>query len=192
MRECNSRLFRQKLELLDYNFKIIYRPGAQNHVADALSRIEPLTINEMLDFNKETQIFVATRAQTKANETPRNLKYTIEERDGVILNKRNYDLIFHLISEENYYLKTKLMDKFGLTVFSKEWKLFNKVHYYRLISNQFANCQNEEAIEDCIQNFFEFSKENRVENIAINLDFDNVRIICILDADLKIFSKWKK
>lgn len=44
MKECNSRLFRQKIELLDYNFKIIYRPGAQNHVADALSRIEPLTL----------------------------------------------------------------------------------------------------------------------------------------------------
>lgn len=29
-RDCGSRLFRQKLELLDYNFKILYRPGAQN------------------------------------------------------------------------------------------------------------------------------------------------------------------
>lgn len=53
MKDCGSRLFRQKLELMDYNFKILYRPGAQNHVADALSRIEPLTINEMLEVNRK-------------------------------------------------------------------------------------------------------------------------------------------
>lgn len=42
------RLFRQRLELSDYNFEIIYRPGAQNRVADALSRIEPISIEQML------------------------------------------------------------------------------------------------------------------------------------------------
>lgn len=49
MKDCGSRLFRQKLELSEYNFKILYRPGAQNNVADALSRIEPVSIDEMLE-----------------------------------------------------------------------------------------------------------------------------------------------
>lgn len=99
MRDCGSRLFRQKIELMDYNFKIIYRPGAQNHVADALSRIEPLTINELLEMNKSKEIFAITRAQAKRPEPTRDLMYTVEERDGTILNKRNFDLIFHLIPE---------------------------------------------------------------------------------------------
>lgn len=33
MKDCGSRLFRQRLELSNYNFKILYRPGAQNKVA---------------------------------------------------------------------------------------------------------------------------------------------------------------
>lgn len=34
LKDCGSRLFRQKLELSNYyNFKILYRPGAQNRVA---------------------------------------------------------------------------------------------------------------------------------------------------------------
>lgn len=175
MKECNSRLFRQKIELLDYNFKIIYRPGAQNHVADALSRIEPLTINEMLKINQEREIFAITRAQSNQNNAPENLRYTIEEKDGIILNKRNQDLIFHLIPEENNSLKNKLMDKFGITVFSKDWKIYNKVHFYKIISNQFANRQNEKTTGECIKEILNFYKEKYAEHIAINIDFDNLR-----------------
>lgn len=55
MKNCGSRLFRHKLDLLDYNFKILYRPGAQNHVADALSRIDPLSVDEVLEVeNRKT------------------------------------------------------------------------------------------------------------------------------------------
>lgn len=43
MKDCGSRLFRQRLELSNYNFKILHRPGSQNSVADALSRIKPIT-----------------------------------------------------------------------------------------------------------------------------------------------------
>lgn len=175
MRDCGSRLFRQKIELMDYNFKIIYRPGAQNHVADALSRIEPLTINELLEMNKAKEIFALTRAQSKQPEPTRDLMYTIDEKDGIILNKRNFDLIFHLIPEENDNLKNRLMDKFGIALFSKEWKIYSKCHYYKVISNQFANRNNEIYTVDCINEILNFCKEKNAESIAINLDYDNIR-----------------
>lgn len=175
MRNTNSRLFRQKVELMDYNFKILYRPGAQNHVADALSRIEPLTINELIEINNEKEIFVTTRAQSKSSELVRNLRYTVDEKDGVILNKRGFDLIFHLIPEENDVLKNKLMDKFGITSFTAEWKTHKNIHYFKIISNQFANRQNEEKTEDCIREIHEFCNEIEAENIAINIDCDNIR-----------------
>lgn len=175
MRDYNTRLFRQKIELLDYNFKIIYRPGAQNHVADALSRIEPLSINEMLEANRAMEIHAVTRAQSNRENITRDLMYTVEEKDGIILNKRNYDLIFYLIPEENDNLKIKLMDKFGITIFSKEWKIHNKSHYYKIISNQFANRQNKMSTEDTINEIFDFCKAIHAENIAINLDYDNIR-----------------
>lgn len=66
MRDCGSRLFRQKMELLDYNFKILHHPGNQNVVADALSRIGPLTIEEMINIEeKRAECRVLTRSQAK-------------------------------------------------------------------------------------------------------------------------------
>lgn len=67
------------------------------------------------------------------------------------------------------------MNKFGITIFSKEWKIHNKVHYHRIISNQFASRQNEISTKDCIQEIFNFCKEKHVESIAINMDFDNLK-----------------
>lgn len=117
MKDCGSRLFRQKLELMDYNFKIIHRPGAQNQVADALSRIEPLSIEEIVNIeNKKETCLVLTRAQVK-NETEKstdNVNYSIEERNGTVLNRRGFDLVFHLLPPENDTLKDKIMDKFGI------------------------------------------------------------------------------
>lgn len=109
LKDCGSRLFRQKLELLDYNFKIIFRSDAQNKVADCLSRIEPLSINEMLEIDrKQNACHALTRAQAKAEiqKSVDNLNYTIEERNGTILNKRSFDLLFHIIPTENDILKT--------------------------------------------------------------------------------------
>lgn len=83
MKDCGSRLFRQKLELLDYNFKILYRPGAQNVVADALSRIEPLSINEMLEMEKIQSNFAVTRHQSKI-ALDRDINFTIDERNDTI------------------------------------------------------------------------------------------------------------
>lgn len=102
MKHCASRLFRQKLELMDYNFKILYRPGSQNHVADALSRIEPMIIDEMLKNNQKTyNVVTRSRDKIQNNEC---ISHSVEEKPGTILNKRSYDLIFHLIPTENINL----------------------------------------------------------------------------------------
>lgn len=177
MKDCGSRLFRQKLELLDYNFKILYRPGPQNRVADALSRIEPLTIEEMLEIEKKQSCFALTRSKA-AEELKKgliNVKYAIEERNGTILNKRGFDLIFHLIPTENDTLKSKIMNKFGITRFSNEFSKFQSIHYVRTISNQFANKQNMNSTQSCIERILSLSEESSAENIAVNIDFDSIR-----------------
>lgn len=102
MRDCGSRLFRQKLELMDYNFKILYRPGAQNYVADALSRIRPLSIEEMLEMEEKKQHFAITRNQAKMKLDASNGSI-LDERNGTILRKAEFDLIFHLIPENNIF-----------------------------------------------------------------------------------------
>lgn len=178
MKDCGSRLFRQKLEILNYNFKILYRPGAQNHVADGLSRIEPLTIDEMLDINKEEkQCHVLTRnqARNELNKPPNDTDFIIEERNGTVLNKRGFDLIFHLVPLENDTLKNKIMNKFGTTVFDKYFKKINNYNYVCLISNQFSHREKCYSTYNCITEIFDICMENNAEHIAINIDFDNIR-----------------
>lgn len=172
MKNCNSRMFRQKLELMDYNFKIIYRPGAQNHVADALSRLEPLSIEEMLEREKIINAMTRSGATEIANE---NISYEIEELSGTIMNRRNYDLIFHIIPSENDTLRNRIMNKFGATKFTNEFRLTNKVHYYCQISNQFANRQNYEITRKCVESILKISENIAANNIAVNIDFDNIR-----------------
>lgn len=80
MKDCGSKLFRQRLELLDYNFKVIYRPGAQNQVADALSRIKPLSIQELLEIEKKKETcHIVTRAQAR-QELKEETSCDIEEK----------------------------------------------------------------------------------------------------------------
>lgn len=172
MKDCGSRLFRQKLELLDYNFKIIHRPGAQNNVADALSRIRPLSIDEMLELEKTEKHFAVSQ---NGMSLDRDMHFSIEERDGTILRKGNFDLIFHLIPRENDILKTKLIDKFGIIQFSNVFQRFHKHHFARLISNQFASSQNSSDTIECIKHILRICNDSGADNIALNVDYDNIR-----------------
>lgn len=178
MKDCGSRLFRQKIELQDYNFKIIYRAGAQNHVADALSRLEPLTIEEILEINKKQEnCFALTRAQARKeiDDLTNNVKYAIEEKNDTILTKRNFDLIFHFVPTENDTLKHKLINKFAFTNFPIEWHNFAKFHYVCSISNQFSNRENANVTQKRITEILDICGTENVKNIAINLDYDNLR-----------------
>lgn len=177
MKDCGSRLFRQRLELMDYNFKILHRAGTQNTVADALSRIEPISIEEALEIENGTQkINALTRAQAK-NELTQSKQNdpTFGERDGTILNKRGFDIIFHLVPTENDWLKNKLTNKFGITNFPENWHNFNHYHFLQKISNQFAHANNMANTYKCISEMREISTKKNAESMAINIDFDSIR-----------------
>ena len=140
MKNCGSRLFRQKLELLNYNFKIIYRQGSANKVADALSRIEPRSIEQMLEENKTDE-----QIPIKSAVLPQQ-SFIIIEKYGTILRKKEFDLLFHLIPLENDTLKEKIMNKYGVIQFINEFRKFAVFNYARYISNQFANQQNHDEV----------------------------------------------
>lgn len=175
MKDCGSRLFRQKLELAEYNFKILYRPGAQNQVADALSRIEPISIDEMLKLNKEQGCHAITRSRKENLVQANDQSDCIDERDGTVLSSRNYDLIFHLVPTETDTLKNRLVNKFGISKISNEWKLHNKTHYIREISNQFSSRQNANETLIRIGEILRICEERNAKLIAVNIDFDNIR-----------------
>lgn len=175
MRDCNSRLFRQKIELMDYNFKILYRPGAQNHVADALSRLEPLSIEEIIEIDNAKKCHAITRAQ-RAKEFEKGVKkLVVEEKDGTILTKLHFDLIFHLIPTESDTLREKISNKYGIVKFDTNFKKIQKYQYFRLISNQFSSERNKNETQKCINEILQICLDEKVTKIAINIDFDNLR-----------------
>lgn len=46
LKDYGSRLIRQRMELLDYNFKILHRSGAQNHVIENREKSCDTTVNK--------------------------------------------------------------------------------------------------------------------------------------------------
>lgn len=95
MRGCGSRLFRQKLELIDYNFEEIHRPGALDNVADALSRInldEAKTIQELVTENGAEHIF-AMHKNVEKRKTKEKYDYGILEIRGIVMKENTYDAI---------------------------------------------------------------------------------------------------
>lgn len=126
----------------------------------------------MLEIEKKQINAVTKSPKIRLDEKP---SYPIGEQNGTIMNKRSYDLIFHLVPLENDVLKNKLMDKFAITKLTNEFRLVNTCHYIRLISNQFSNTKNYNSTQDCIRNILKLSESKSAENIAINVDFDNIR-----------------
>ena len=177
MKDCNSRLFRQKMELMNFEFKILYKEGKNNYVADALSRVnEPLSIEELIEIERDAKNHaVVTRDQDKKDQDMKSKKLYIEEKSGTVLRRGHFDLIFHLIPKESDVLKERIINKFGISNFTEKFHRIHGGHYYRMISNQFANHQNRNETQNCINSILEICQKENASNIAVNLDYDSIR-----------------
>lgn len=87
-KEPNSKLVRWKLQLLEYDFEVIYKKGSQNIFADALSRVQ-------IEVNCNGNVLVIASAgdtiQSSFEELDENL--FISEKP---LNEYNIQLILNL------------------------------------------------------------------------------------------------
>lgn len=141
---------------------------------DALSRIEPLSIEEMLDYEKQHENFVVTRNRARKGENTYD-GLCVEEIDGTCFSKRHYDMIVYLVPTENDNLKNAISNALGIVNFGNEFHVYKNFYYYRTISNQFANVQNQAETEKCIQEILKIGKDRLAQDIAIHIDFDNLR-----------------
>lgn len=128
-----------------------------------------------LKYIKKQDHFVVNRSRARDNTIDTNIKYTVEERLGTILRKRDFDYLFHLIPIENDILKNKIINKFGIIKFSDTFKKFSNYNYAIAISNQFSNKQNINNTHNCIQAILNISNDANAQTIALNIDYDNVR-----------------
>lgn len=136
-----TKMYRWRLQLSDYTFKIIYKQGSQNTVADALSRIEtekPQTLDQVLRNTDSALLRVLTRSKskelqiltklqnentntnneysqngTKIDSTERNPlnSYTIEENSNILLNSDDVDHIFYIFPNKNCEMRKKIEHK---------------------------------------------------------------------------------
>lgn len=127
--------------------------------------------------NKEKSCHVLTREQAKREieQSKTNVYCTVEEKTGTILNKRGFDILFHVLPIENDDLKEKLMNKFGVTTFRDKWHNFQRINYAIVISNQFSSRQNQNKTLECVKGMLEIAEDKGAEFIAINIDYENVR-----------------
>lgn len=120
-KNINGRLYRWKLSLLEYDFKIVHIPGDKNLVADALSRIkipgdgqemittnfnDPLSLEELLRKENITNIFQAlTRNKARELELLNEANATPTEKQNPTNTgvKKKLDNPY-LIKEENRIL----------------------------------------------------------------------------------------
>lgn len=123
--KLSSRLLRWKIELSEYDFKIIHIPGKQNVVADCLSRMElesvdmtPKYLDEFLDKSINTTVLqVVTRSRAKETQLlqqqssidksklmitdSESKSYFIEENNHVEIEQKNFDQIYYLLEKRN-------------------------------------------------------------------------------------------
>lgn len=172
-----SKLFRMRMDLMSYKYTIIYRPGPQNKVADALTRLEfdeELSLDTFLEKYSEDlnpkSIRAITRSGINTMDEPSkhiNLKPFVNCQPGLAGENDEYDMIFSLITDSNKQLIHKLTadEEFSETVGLVK---LSDTHFFATISP--PNFQNKmEKITDEI--FKQCENNNEINSIAINTDF---------------------
>lgn len=123
LKNPSSKLFRWRLLLSEYQFKIVYKQGSQNVVADALSRInyDPIDLNVILNTSETTNFLAVTRSKAisaentllqNSSETTAEHKqdhnfYEIVENNDILTNTTNTDHIYYFFSTKNCEMKRK-------------------------------------------------------------------------------------
>jgi hypothetical protein len=193
MRDPSSRLIKFRLQLEEYDFKVVYIKGKTNVVADALSRIT-ITSDELK--NMSEQIMVMTRAQSRKilrdNESSGNsikdlsipeISRSDQPRIAEILRKPNnaVEMMFGSEDEIDKLRKNKLITKEKDCFAYVQEKLLIYInlnfmsHFTRVV---FANMLSE------------FCKTINVEEICIIKDDKNALFIKSLIDEIKTRKTW--
>lgn len=174
--DAYSKLFRMKMELMSYKYTIVYRPGIQNRVADALTRLdyeEELNLAEFLEkYGDELDtktIRAVTRSGLNTIGEPKNSTVTkpfINNQPGLAKEDDEYDRIFSIISTTNSELIQKLTaaSEFDETI---GWVNLSDTH--SMITLKLTDMENElkSAIEEIAQRCRD---DPEILAIAINTD----------------------
>lgn len=192
LKNCSSILYRMKLTLMEYDFKVMYRAGSQNTVADCLSRAKiPNT-----DHNQANNIFYSTtqddskRDQT-INETRDNSKRdsTINETRNIVLNPKKFDALYYLITQFDGVLHSKLAQKFENLRVGKNWLEIDSKYYLKSLVTRGSNRLNPQKINEAMGFIISNTIKNQHNSIIIHTDIkDNINYEILKRAIINIFA----
>lgn len=177
-RKPNSRLFRWKLALLEYDFVIVHKAGAQNVVADALSRI---TIEELITLNDEDKkVLAITRAsaqqQLNAGPPAPHTRAYIPEKSSMLLSSKDVDHIIFIFNKKNSELQMKLELKLKHKISGLQSYVLAKINdiFSATILPAIArSSEQQQKARDILTSIRLQCQSNLYERIAINLEFSD-------------------
>lgn len=174
--DINSRLFRQKLQLLNYNYKIIHRPGKLNVVADALSRISmdsAQSIEEILEEQKLKPVYTVSLGRTEMKKIVFELK--LEQKAGILTKLKDFDGLFFLVSSTDSHMFTKLQKKFSGLKLMKQWQQIEGKYFVKSMKLSAIEQNNKAKMRECLQFIKNQSEKTSYERIAININLDTLK-----------------
>lgn len=181
LKKFSSRMYRWKMALIGYNFRIIHRSGAQNSVADALSRIyEPKTLEEVVGVGKlDAECLAMTRSKQKTNKIKFDEAYSIEENNNLLLNPKDYDHVFFIFSDSKCEMKSRLEQKISKTLDipngeNPQMHLIDDKRSATILGKKIQNDREIKRTKLMIQGILTTSMRNNYENIAINIDLNMI------------------
>lgn len=192
----SSRLYRWKLALMEYNFKVIHRSGAKNYVADALSRIElpsstALSLDEIVNLDNDIKkINVVTRAMrrqtgdqqpqlhdTNVDKPPLRETYHITEKKHFVIESKDFDYILFLLPARKCQLRTRIEHKMKSSINipddCEENKLYPLDDTRAFIVMDPKTRKTEETYIKIIESILKYTLNNNKTNLAINIDFSD-------------------
>lgn len=180
VKNTNSRLFRYRWELSDLDFKILYRPGKTNYVADALSRIpmQLKTVEEVVTEHGEKDSIRNCRmiTRSKARVVPQvepnsNRRLHVNSTNGVITKLEDFDHVFSILTTP---LDTKLLEKIAgkkqINIPDNKFNNFTDGMSIAMVSER-ANITTQ--LDKLVNEMVEKIENNSYNNIAININFKN-------------------
>lgn len=177
LKNCSSILYRMKLTLMEYDFKVMYRAGSQNTVADCLSRTKiPNTLtadihsSNTLDYTKQDN----TKYERMINET-RN----------IVFNPKKYDALYYLITQLDGVLHSKLTSKFENLRIGKNWLEIDSKFYIKSLVTRKSIKLNPQKINEAIGFILSNTIKNQHTAIIIHTDIADIMNYEILKRTLQ-------
>lgn len=184
LKDPNSRLVRIRIELSDYQFKVIHIPGNRNNVADALSRIsiddaKPLeqVIEENTDSESQKICRAITRQKAKLSDLPSDNRsdFRIHEDSGFLIKPGKFDHVFSIISSRQAKTLERIIDtsKEDFADFQNNLKPLDRMRSLAILKIGVNPELNTSLFHAIVNQIAKIIDENDLDDVAINIDLGN-------------------